>query len=369
MKKRETKKSILFVTSSLEATGSEILLFELINSIAERYKVSLICYQKGELIRALSPAVKIHILGLNSPKNLAQKIIKRLILFLKVPLVFWLYRDYKWYINTIVLPLPVKHAAKNGIEFILHVHELNRMFYLLKSSELRYALDAPKLLIANSRLTKQDLIQAGASGNISVINPFIDLKKIDIFQKVPYTVANPNTTWLMSGSIDLNKNPELFVAIALACKSRGLNYQFIWLYNSISDPLLFDSVHYKTKQFDLPIEFVKPKNNEEYLRYFSKADGFLLTSTSESFSIVTLEALAFSLALVVNDCGGVNETLHSGVASIISLGSDAETYIQAMTVELSRAADIKMNKKEIAQAFDKKNILVEWEKLLDSTFY
>jgi hypothetical protein len=111
MKKREKKKSILFVTFSLAGTGSEILLFELINSIAERYKVSLICYQKGELIRALSPAVKIHILGLNSPKNLSQKIIKRLILFLKVPLVFWLYRNYKWYINTIVLPLPVKYAA------------------------------------------------------------------------------------------------------------------------------------------------------------------------------------------------------------------------------------------------------------------
>ena len=367
MKKRETKKSILFVTSSLSNTGSEILLFELINHIAERYKVALICYQKGELIQSLNPSVKIQVLGIKHPKNLVQKIIKRLILFVKVPLIFSFFRHYNWYINTIVLPLPVIFAAKNGIEFILHVHELNRMFYLLKSSELRYALDAPKLLIANSRLTKQHLIQAGASEDISVIYPFIDLKKIETYPKVPFYGQNRQTTWLMSGTIDVNKNPELFVAIALACKSRGLDYQFIWLYNLISDPLLFDSVQEKVKQFDLPVAFIKPKDKEEYFDYFSKADGFLLTSTSESFSIVTLEALAFSLALVANDCGGVNETVHGGVASIVPLGDSVETYIQAMDFELGRAADITKEKKEIAQAFDKKNTLVAWEKLLDST--
>src|ERR1700740_2083760 len=100
-------KRILFITPSLANTGSEILLFNYINFLAKRYTISVICYMEGDLIKHLDKAVIVHVIGIKEPQNLIEKIIRKWKFRVTIPFLLNKYKNYTWYINTIVLPLPV----------------------------------------------------------------------------------------------------------------------------------------------------------------------------------------------------------------------------------------------------------------------
>jgi glycosyltransferase involved in cell wall biosynthesis len=212
-------------------------------------------------------------------------------------------------------------------------------------------------------MTKQHLIDAGSQKNIEIINPFIDVQLVQSFKRNLKEI-NSSFCWVMAGSIDANKNPQLFIDIAKEAKIQNLNYKFIWLFHSISDTILYSSITKQLLTEDLPVQFIQTNTYEDYLTQFSNTDGLLLTSTFESFSLVTLEALALSMPIVVNACGGVSEMLNENVASIIPLQSNINYYLTAMKLEESRGMTLASEKNQIAQAFDKKMILEKWEKLL-----
>ena len=362
MNKEKTKKNILFITSSLARTGSEILLFNFINFIAEKYTVSVICYTKGDLVDQLPTSVKVHILGLTQPLGLFQKIKRRLKIYITVPILLGSYKNSFWYINTMVLPTAVTYAVLYQVKFILHSHELNKMYHLLSAEQLKQALTQPLRIIANSEITKQQLIEAGAKKQILVINPFIDLHLVETFKRKQNKKATIN--WLMAGSIDQNKNPQLFLDIANEAKKSSLPYQFIWLYNTISDKALFLSIQQQVSMKHLPVKFVETGDYNNYLQQFSEADGFILTSRSESFSMATLEALALSLQVVVSDCGGVREIANEKIASFVVPDCSAATFIEATKFELGRTGLQFDEKRDIVSRFDKNNILNQWEKLV-----
>lgn len=355
------QKHILFITPSLANTGSEILLFNYINFLAKRYVISVICYKEGDLIKHLDKSVTVHIVGIKEPQTIIEKIIRKWKFMFVIPSLLNKYKNYNWYINTIVLPLPVDFAIKNQIKFTLHAHELKQMYGLLSPDQLFKALNAPSLLIANSETTKQHLLEAGSGKEISVINPFIDFNYIKTFTKNHNADPEYPFCWVMAGSIDSNKNPKLFIEIAKLAKEQKLSYQFIWLYNTISDENLYVEV---TSMAGNNVQFIKTNNYSDYLVQFSKAEGLLLTSTFESFSMVTLEALALNKAIVVNDCGGVTEIVDNSVASIIDAGSGLYKYIDAMKKEAERVSSFNGQKLEVAQKYDKESILLQWEKVM-----
>ncbi|PBQ33854.1 hypothetical protein CNR22_19390 [Sphingobacteriaceae bacterium] len=358
------KKHILFITPSLASTGSEVLLFHFINFIAKQYAVSVICFNHGNLISALDKSVKVHSLKIGNPATIPAKIIRRFKIHIALPFLLKRYKKHLWYVNTIILPIPVKYAVDNKIDFCLHVHELKHMYSVLSALQLDFALNKSTRLIANSKITKQHLIEAGSKKEIDVLPPFIDVDLIDSLKVEKETRQSAKTTWVMAGSIDRNKNPLLFIEIARETKKQNLPYNFVWLYNSKSEPDLFSEISAILKKEDLPVNFIQTQNYNDYIRKFSSCDGFLLTSSYESFSMATLEALALGLSLVVNDCGGVAEFLNNNLASIIALGSLPESYLKQMQFELQRAENNKSAKYALAMSFNKPQILENWEKLL-----
>lgn len=356
-------KHILFITPSLANTGSEILLFHYITFLSNRYSISVICYKHGSLISLLPQSVKVHVLNLNEPTNIFQQISRRFKFKVSFPFLLNRYKNYTWYINTIVLPFPVKYAIKHNIDFMLHVHELKHMYDLLSKEQLENALNNPILLIANSQITKEHLKNAGSKKDINVITPFIDLPFLkNIKAKENQEIAD-KFCWVMAGSIDENKNPKLFIEIAKFSASKDLPYKFVWFYNSISDALLFSKVKQELTYLT-NIEFVHTDNYNDYITHFSRGDGLLLTSTYESFSMVTLEALALNMAIVVNDCGGVREIIDENTASVVRNNSHLDFYINVMQKEVNRLEETKDLKRNSVTLFDKAVILSKWEKLM-----
>lgn len=361
---KKDSKHILFITPSLASTGSEILLFHFINFLANHFSVSVICYKKGNLIDSLNKSVKVHVVNYEEPKTILQKILRRLKLYFVFPYLFNKYKKYQWYINTIVLPIPVEFAVKYNVNFFLHVHELEHMYKFLSIEQLNRAINKPKLLIANSTITKNHLIKAGSSQNLQIITPFIDATLIESFKVNRSIKIQEQFCWIMAGSIDDNKNPNLFIKIAIEAKNKNLPYKFIWLYNSITDYELFSDINKQLVSKNLLVQFIKTNNYNDYLTHFSKADGLLLTSTFESFSMITLEALVLEMSIVVNDCGGVNEIINHKIASVIPINSEIDLYLKAMSFELERINLLRVEKNKIAQSFDKDKILRAWEKLM-----
>lgn len=352
------KKQIVFITQSLGNTGSEILLFHFINFLAQSHSVSVICFTKGAFITALDKRVELSIINYPSGPGVLKKVRRRFNLRFTIPGLFEKYKNHIWYINTIVLPLPVEFAVKNKIPFILHVHELNQMYGLLSDLQLRNALNQPRMLIANSEITKKHLLMAGAGKKIEVLRPFIDLKKVTSYKSLK------NTVWAMAGSIDKNKNPALFLEIARASKARDLSHEFVWFYNSVNDNELFERVRSEVYKQSLPVDFVHTNGYDDYLDNFSKCTGLILTSTFESFSLVTLEAMALQMLLVLNDCGGVNEVVTSELASILPLNSSPEKYLDAMQKEMERLELTASGKTKQAEKFDKETTLKIWRDLI-----
>lgn len=238
------------------------------------------------------------------------------------------------------------------------------MYSLLTSTELNAAVNRPELLIANSAITKAHLLAAGSKKDIRIISPFVDRELIQKIKASSNSRLGATFQWLMAGSIDKNKNPGLFIAIAKLAKVQNLPYRFVWLYNSISDGDLFSYAKLEELQIGDTLRFIKTENYDQYLHEIHQSHGLLLTSTYESFSILTVEALAMNLAIVVNDCGGVSETINERTGSIIDLNSSLETYLKAMKYELERSSQTIPEKDTIVRKFDKTKILAEWENIM-----
>jgi L-malate glycosyltransferase len=355
------KRDILFITPSLASTGSEVLLFNFINFLAGRYNISLICFRRGNLIQLLDKSVTVHILEYTEPKNIFQKIQRRYGLHVSIPKIFSRFKNHLWYINTLTLPLPVKFAVDHGISFVLHVHELNHMYHLLSSQQLNRALNNSTLLIANSYVTGRHLLYSGSIKPAKIVYPFVDLNLISQYKEIKIAGSGRVFSWVMAGSIDKNKDPELFIKIAIQSQLQNLPFRFVWLYQTVTDEMLMDKIIKQLQTQKIPVEFIKTNNYNDYLSMFSKCDGLLLTSTIESFSIVTLEAMALDLALVVNDCGGVTELVNDSFASIVPRNSPPEKYLAMMQHELSRKDPTRSLKNERSLVFDKNVILCKWE--------
>jgi len=107
----------------------------------------------------------------------------------------------------------------------------------------------------------------------------------------------------------------------------------------------------------------------EYKAYFNCADGFILTSKIESFSLVTLEALLLGVPVVANDCGGVAEILQGKYGSLIGGDNRAMDLAKEMEKYMDKTLQNDPEKqRERAETFDIKNTAPSWNRILEKFF-
>jgi glycosyltransferase involved in cell wall biosynthesis len=322
------KTNITFFTPTLQKTGSELVLFNLLNYLPDHFNATVVSKYQGDLYYVLPVKInKDYIFKFQYPTTLIYKLYYKLFKARILKTKLNKYKNSVWYINTIVLPDIIEFAVKNNIRVIVHVHELQQMYTVLSQEQLKQLISYPILIIANSNASKSVLEGFKATSDIKVCYPAIPTQNFNYNKKAYSTyrkqlkINDCTFVWTMVGSIDENKNPKLFIDIAVELKKANCDFKLLWIGSSVSGPIgEMEYVNYAIEKGVSDAIIWKTNLNNNYLNYFNCADGFVLTSKLESFSLVTLDALLLGLPVVANNCIGVNEILNGEYGKVIENG-------------------------------------------------
>jgi L-malate glycosyltransferase len=322
---------IVFITPFFGNTGSEIALFNLIVRI-KNIEVIVISKSQGSLATLLPAHIKFYDYRTFCKRN------KKLILLIqlrnrifKSQISIFEYfldrvtRSHKtlFYVNTLVFPEAIKYLKKRKYKFIVHAHELQHKFNHLTISNFDDIINGADFIFTSSKTVNDVFKTMGRDENIACSYPGIDLKTITPVAnssnlREHCKIAADAFVVVMSGTIDVNKNPEAFIQIGRILKDKGLNIHLLWI-GVQSDSAYFQFLQNKTKEYNLETRcsWIKKLTGTEYYDYLNLADCFILTSTQESFSIVLVESLALGKPLFSFKSGGPEEIINNDAIGLI----------------------------------------------------
>lgn len=394
-------KKILFITPYFHRSGSELVLYNLISKLDNtKYDVAVaITKAKGELIELLPKHIKKFVyadfieekqkdIELKN-KQTAYRTYRFLSKAISPSKIFpeevkanydsffeSINEQFKpdvWYINTILQPFAVELSKELNIPCIVHSHEMEQMLSFLNEKDLDNLINIPKLIIGCSKPPVKVLQQSGRNKDIEICYPGIDLKQINPDNKSKdelkrkLNIDKSAFIWVMSGMLDINKNPVKFVEICNEINSRGYNAHFIWIgggsesaYSSYAKKLAI--------QYGIENKITwTGKLKDEYYNYLNLADGFVLTSTRDSFPLVLIESAYLCKPIVGFNSGGINDFF-----------GDKDTYNICSTNETKDIADVMVNimtnklpydfaaYKSRAEEFDISVQFPKWEEIINN---
>lgn len=371
----EIKKKINFFTPTFNRTGSEVALFNLINHDI-RFDKTVISKVKGSLCNHLDASVKLISTELNSKllHNSNSSITKILEGALR-----YFYPEEKvlaaihkknpadvWYINTITLPGVLCFAKKNGIPVILHTHELEHMFLSLSASEVQDIAGYPDLVIASSNTAANIIRLSGRKKMLEISYPGINFNEIQTQQRNPR--YKDEFVWLMAGTMDPNKNPSIFVDIANLLLMQNSHASFVWVTNRNDNNGYIQFCKNKVIELGISdkIRWLYAKGSE-YYELLSAADGFILTSSRESLSLVAIEALYCQKPVVSFDNGGINEIVEANTGVVVK--HDIHLFVNAMLKIMT--GEFKFNAERALATASKFSVTSQkqvWDKIMNNYF-
>ncbi len=331
------KKKVLFITPSLDRTGSEMLLWYLITNLDphkfERYVFSL---REGELFHQLPNGVN---------KSVAYRVGKwyhkafrgLLKLFGTEPISYQLKQIQKrfkadvWYANTILIPQAPLAAKAIGVKMATHFHEFMYAYGFIKSDAFRDIVEHSDALVGCSPLVCEKL-EALGHPKVLLQHSFIDAQKIrPNAQRVDalrqqHGIAQNDFVWLISGSMAYMKGLDLVLAIAEYFK--GQPVKIIWVGGDLHNGL------------DYYVKTVAEKQNcqnliftgaiaADYYNYFELANAYLSLSREECLSLAMLEAACLGKPIVSFDTGIAKTFVKEGMGLVVESFNVAD-MIKAM---------------------------------------
>ncbi|MFI5148629.1 MAG: glycosyltransferase [Bacteroidia bacterium] len=369
----KTVSRITFFTQSLGRTGSEVVLLNLLKHLDTKYSATLANLYPGELTGKLPASIsQVSLLSQRPGNGFFSRVRHYVEREFLLPVKLRPLSSSIWYINTIAMPGLVSYARKHGIRLVVHVHELEQMFAFRTEQEVRDLVEYPEWILANSEATKAVLALYGRTEKVSVCYPAIDTsvivrdKTLYFLKRKEMGIDPTDVLWVMSGTLDRNKDPFLFMQAAVHLLSLQPKAFFAWLGGS-QDVIFEQECKKECKRLGLENRFLwLGKTGDQYLLLFNMADGFLLSSKKESFSLATLEAMLLGLPVVVNDCGGVSELLGKDIGRIVSADNRALGLAQEMNACMNHEWSADAEKQKLrAREFDITRIAPVWNKLLN----
>lgn len=315
---------LIFVINSLHFGGAERVVSQLINSLHGDFEIHLALYHRV-IDYKLPDTVKIIDLNEDEKNGNAR-------IFLRLPLIAYKLKKYcsKHDIGIVVtfLNRPCYIAAimkswwnyKGRVVMCERSYQSNilnvigggtEIYKKISKKLIRFSYQRADLVLTNSMLSRLDLIN-----NFSITTPVeviynpIDLQEIeDRSGEAPHDIFDKDFYYFISVG---NFRPEKRFDILL--KAMGILKQYPLKLILIGGGKLGSELKKLAEETGISDRIIFTGFDSNPYKYISRADCFVLSSYTEGFPNVLLEALACNKAVISTDCkSGPRELLAPGV--------------------------------------------------------
>jgi glycosyltransferase involved in cell wall biosynthesis len=358
------KKKILFVSPFFGKNGAETVLFNLMSHInRDRFDIALATRHNAPLLSMLDKSIPVFTFNPETLTNM--KTVNNLL-----NTMYSKFGSYVWYLNTISQLHLIQSARFLKIPFILHIHEMEVFLNLLDKSDVKSIINYPRLIITCSKSTSEVYRILGREKDMEVCYSNVDLKKIKTDKKrisqirMELGVQPKDFLWVMSGRDDLNKDPVMFVDFAHELLKRNSDVHFCWIGGIyVSGYSIFAKAKAEYLGVDNRISWLGFLD-QDYFDYVNAANGFVLTSYSDSFPLVAIEAQALGKPVVAFDSGGVKELVNHDTGRIVPNRTPQSLAEAAAEVIETRRKFSERKIRKNARQYDVTKQVRKWEKVL-----
>ncbi len=348
--------------------GGEISFFDLLSHIdSNKFKRFVVCPKKGALVEKLEKnKVQVDLIEMTSIRSLN---------FFKI--VFGILKVY-WFLSKNKIDLVHANGSRCAIyagiaskfariPMVWHVRVMSRDKWL----DPFLARCATKIIV-NSKSVKRRFYKVPAAlGKATVIYNGFDFSQInpkyvtqDLRKELNLSKATPVIG--MTGRMDMYKDHKTFLGAAKIVLSHYPNAQFLLAGSGEKAESLKN--YAQEIKIEHAVHFLG--NRDDILNVYSAIDIFVLSTRSEGFGRVLVEALAMGKPVVASRVGGVSEVIHDGFSGLLVDKSSAESLAEAISRYIQNPElAIKLagwGKKEVQKNFSMESHLQEIEQLYES---
>lgn len=362
---------IFFITPTGGRTGSEMMIWYLLNQLKGKIESVIYTRQNGELFRKDSPAdltfqnnsKKGFIYGIY--EGIYNKIFKKIPEIAKIEQIHKKTKPDIWYLNTLMLGDIAELAINLKVPYILHVHELVSVYDEISEARFSNQLKHAKLIICCSTIVEKRIKQMGYKNTIllhsyidtSLINIRIDPKSIRQKLNIPSNAF----VWLMSGSMNFRKGYDWIPDLL---ENMPKNSYLLWL-GGQKDSGVIHYINQRTALENLNFIYLG-SHSSDYYDYFNIADGFVLTAREDPFPLVMMEAAYLQKPIVGFNSGGIAEFVLDGMGKVVDSFNPKDLGDAMIEVEMGKVKIDKEILRNRALEFDVKNQIGKWEQFFSN---
>lgn len=368
-------KKILFITQDLNRTGSEMVLWYLLTNLdSDKYAISVFCIRKGELFDLLPKYVEKYVMYRNSPRW-SERMRRRILKFFgKHPLKFQLDEIQKkinadiWFVNTVAVPEIFELDKHPRIKIVTYIHEYLYAFSSIKRMTLERIISYSDICIGCSEMVCEKI--ANLKAEVMLQHSFIDTEEIRVNElnvqaiKEKLGILPTDFVWVVSGGTHYMKGFDLVLPLLEHFKDESV--KILWLGSKLDNGLEYYVRSVAEQKYPNRLMLVGAQS-AEYYDYMSVANGLLLLSREETFSLVMIEAAYLGLPIVAFDIG-IAKTFIKEDMGIVVHDRSIESFVEGMSTIHNGTAINTTELREEAMKYSVEQQLPIFTAVLDNIF-
>ncbi len=368
---------LLAITPLLSRSGSEISLLNLLEAITGDFDITIFTPNKIPGLKSeISKEIKlIFPAKLNDGKEIFNRIYWKVRKpFQPITLIEKLAGRQGWdviLLNTFLSISYFDYARSKAKIVVLYVHETELFLSGVDRKKIEQIIENADLILCSSNYVKNYLMILGRKNDIEVLYPSLDFTKFSlplgsngIRESLGFNATD--FIWGMSGATLVNKNPKMFIEAAQSLIKNNNQVKFIWIGTSGGNAYEVYLRKYLLEiGLDKKILFLE-KKSEDYYQYLNIIDGFVLTSYSESFSLVSLEAACFNKPVVSFPSGGIFEAVPKKLRVVTKEFSVDELVAVMEKVMVNKNSKLHLIEIEILLRYNRNCVGSNFKIILDS---
>ena len=325
-------KKILFSVGSLQIGGAETVMVDIINNIYKDFDITVLLIEKrGSLIESLNSNIKVKYLTKSS--EYCDNKLSAYLNMIKLSLIYRFLSKKKWYVNRIYKKV-LKDTYDTEIAFLAGVPS-----DIISRSPNKKSKKISWIHSCVDKYSYQKYLTLAKKFDVIV---GVSKKSLDIFEQTYQDIKCK--TILLNNYVDVTK----------IINKSNMNFDNIFSKNKINFLSLgrlssekgFDRIINVAKKYHKTINFyiggignleteLKEQINKNNIKnvyltgllknpypYIKNADVFLLSSRSEAYPTVVIEAMILKKFIISTNCAGVEEILEKYENKIIINNSD-----------------------------------------------